>query len=70
MGYYHTPLPGFIQTLQCISLVLFWVSAIFFVPIRAKLEDGQMAKGKNKKAHKLRWRKKKANHGNIPCKGR
>ncbi len=29
-----------------------------------------MAKGKNKKAHKLRWKKKKANHGSIPCKGR
>ncbi len=29
-----------------------------------------MAKGKNKKAHQLKWRKKKANHGKIPCKGR
>ncbi len=29
-----------------------------------------MAKGKNKKAHKLRWRSKKAQHGKRPNKGR
>lgn len=29
-----------------------------------------MAKGKRKKAHQVRWRSKKANHGKIPNKGR
>lgn len=29
-----------------------------------------MAKGKNKKAHKLRWRSKKAQHRKRPNKGR
>lgn len=29
-----------------------------------------MAKGKNKKSHKLRWRSKKANHGKCPNKSR
>lgn len=29
-----------------------------------------MAKGKNKRAQKLRWRSKKANHGKKPATGR
>jgi len=32
--------------------------------------DSTVAKGKNKKAHQLGWRSKKANHKSRPCKGK
>jgi len=50
---------------QGLALAINRLAYIFTFDRRRK-----MAKGKNKKAQKLRWRKKKANHGKAPCSSR